>query len=85
MIDTELERKLTEIDPLLFVSYRDFKPRYVFFNKMGDKYLICDFVSNQIDVTNCFKYLEIDKIDALKKLLTKYVNERDKEEETNEF
>lgn len=83
---TKLERKLAEIDPLLFVNYHDFKPAQVFFNIKDDDTLICDFVSNQIDVTHCFKCLNNrKKIEKLKKLLTDYVNERDKEEGTNEF
>lgn len=80
----ELRKRLKQISPLMFIVYKDFQPTRIFFKEMNENYLICDFISNQIDVTNCFKYLEIDKIDDLKKLITKYVNDRDKEEDDNE-
>lgn len=80
MTADELENKLLMINQLLFVNYQDFKPVQIYFDKKDNDHLICDFISNQIDVTNCFKYLEINKIDTLRKLIIKYVEEHDEEQ-----
>lgn len=80
MTADELENKLLMINQFLFVNYQDFKPAQIYFDKKDNDHLICDFISNQIDVTNCFKYLEINKIDTLRKLIIKYVEEHDEEQ-----
>lgn len=74
--DDKLEKQLAEIDPLLFINYRDFKPAQIFFNKKGDEYLIYDFIGDQAFLFNWCKYLEASQIDELKKLIIEYIGKR---------
>ena len=67
---------MAEIDPLLFINYRDFKPAQIFFNKKGDEYLIYDFIGGQAFLFNWCKYLEASQIDELKKLIIEYIDKR---------